>query len=83
MPSEDCGVNDDPRAYIRMAGLIRQQIVNGKLKPGDSSPSISTLVQEHGHARQTCSKAFKLLMDEGLLFRVPGLGYFVSNSLVE
>jgi hypothetical protein len=40
----------------------------------------SRLAQEHGHARQTCSKALHLLVHERLLFRVPGLGYCDSES---
>ena len=31
-------------------------------------------MQEHGHARQTCAKALRVLIHEGLLYRLPGLG---------
>jgi DNA-binding GntR family transcriptional regulator len=67
----------DPRAYRRLAALIRQQIDDGTLQPGRSAPSITSLSQEHGHARQTCSKALRVLEGEGLLARIPGLGYYV------
>ena len=67
----------DPRAYRRLAALIRQQIGDGILQPGYPAPSISTLSQEHGHARQTCGKALRVLEGEGLLARIPGLGYYV------
>jgi hypothetical protein len=33
-----------------------------------------------GHIRQTCSKALNVLVDEGLLIRYPGLGYYVVGS---
>ena len=42
-------------------------------------PSITTLVQEHGVARQTAAKGLRLLESEGLLYRVPGLGYYVTE----
>jgi DNA-binding GntR family transcriptional regulator len=43
-------------------------------------PSITTLVQEHGvAARQTAAKGLRLLESEGLLYRVPGLGYYVTE----
>lgn len=67
----------DPRVYRRLAALIRQQIDDGTLQPGRPTPSITTLSQEHGHARQTCSKALRILESEGLLARIPGLGYYV------
>jgi GntR family histidine utilization transcriptional repressor len=66
----------DPRAYRRLATLIRQQISDGTLQPGQSAPSITSLSQEHGHARETCSKALRMLESEGLLARIPGLGYY-------
>lgn len=76
MPSAEAGAAD-PRAYMRLAAMIRSQIRNGALRPGQPVPSITTLSQEHGHARQTCSKAYQLLQQEGFLARFPGLGYFV------
>jgi GntR family transcriptional regulator len=69
----------DPRAYIRLAAELRKDIAAGKLKPGKPTPSITTLSQQYGHARQTCAKALRLLVDEGLLTRYPGLGYYVAG----
>jgi DNA-binding GntR family transcriptional regulator len=68
----------DPRAYRRLAALIRQQIGDGTLQPGLPAPSITSLSQEHGYARQTCSKALRILEGEGLLARIPGLGYYIQ-----
>jgi GntR family transcriptional regulator len=68
----------DPRAYMRLAALVRQQITDGTLKPGRPAPPITRLSQEHGHARATCGKALHMLEDEGLLTRMPGLGYYVK-----
>ena len=70
---------EDPRAYVRIADLLRQQITVGQLKAGQPVPSITTLTQDHGVARQTAAKALKLLESEGLVYRVPGLGYYVSE----
>lgn len=74
------GDESDPRAYVRLAALLRREIENGALAPGMPTPSITTLSQEYGHARQTCAKALRLLVDEGLLTRIPGLGYYVKGS---
>lgn len=68
---------DDPRAYVRLANQLRQQITDGQLQPGQPTPSITSLTQDHGVARQTAAKALHLLETEGLVYRVPGLGYYV------
>jgi DNA-binding GntR family transcriptional regulator len=70
----------DPRKYVQLASLLRGQILDGSLRPGDCAPSISTLAAEHGGwARQTCAKALQLLEAEGLLLRVHRLGYFING----
>jgi len=68
----------DPRAYMRLAALVREQIASGKLAPGAQLPSIAVLRREHGRSRQTVGKAMRILAGEGLIYRVPGLGYYVS-----
>jgi len=71
-------VQPDPRAYVRIAAMVREMISSQVLPPGSPAPSITRLCREHGHARQTCGRAMRLLEDEGLLHRVPGLGYYVT-----
>ena len=68
----------DPRAYMQLAAFIRQQIAEGTLTRGTRLPSIAVLRRDHGHSRQTVGKAMHVLEDEGLIYRVPGLGYYVS-----
>jgi DNA-binding GntR family transcriptional regulator len=69
---------EDPRAYVRIADGLRERITSGELAPGMPMPSITTLSQEHGVARQTAAKALRTLETEGLVRRVPGLGYYVT-----
>lgn len=73
---------DDPRAYVRLAVAVRDEIKSGRLRPGQVV-SITTWCRARGHARQTGSKALQLLAADGLLFRVPGLGYHVSSDAAE
>ncbi len=72
----------DPRAYMRLAALIREQIASGARAPGGPVPSIATLRREHGHSRQTVGKAMRILEGEELIYPVPGLGYFVRGASV-
>ena len=70
----------DPRKYVQLAANLRRRIQDGKLHAGDPAPSITTLAAEQGGlARQTVAKAFRVLEGEGLLIRVPGLGYFIAG----
>jgi DNA-binding GntR family transcriptional regulator len=64
---------------MQLAAVLRKAIMAGQYPPGTATPSITTLSQDYGHARQTCSKAFGVLVKEGLLIRYPGLGYYVAG----
>ena len=70
----------DQRRYVRVAGTLAGEIQSGKYTPGKRLPSIHELCQETGLSRQTIGKALRLLESEGLVERVPGLGYFVPED---
>ena len=67
----------EPR-YQQVAGILRRRIESGALKAGDTLPSQTTLMQDYGIARMTASKAVRVLIDEGLVVVVPGMGTFVK-----
>jgi DNA-binding GntR family transcriptional regulator len=71
----------DPRAYIRIAAVLRERITAGELVLGQAAPSITRLCADHGVARQTAAHALHVLQDAGLVCRVPGLGYHVCNDI--
>ncbi len=80
MPREQ-NPEDDPRKYLRLAAELRKKIEDGSLRPGERVPSITVLAAERGWARQTCGRALRILKDEGLLRWIPGLGYYVVNTV--
>jgi DNA-binding GntR family transcriptional regulator len=71
-------VAEDPRLYVRVLLSVREQITDGTLRPGERTPTIGALCWQFGCTRQTVAKALRLLADEGLLVRYPGLGYYVA-----
>jgi len=71
---------EDPRAYVRIANDLRRRIVSGELAAGKPLPSITRLTQEWHVARETASHAVSVLVEEGLVRRVPGLGYHVTSK---
>lgn len=68
----------DPRIYVRVLRFIRNEIADGMLQSGMPVPTIEVLTQRFGCARQTASKALRLLEDEGELVRYPGIGYYIA-----
>jgi GntR family transcriptional regulator len=79
MPTKTASPDTDPRPYMRIAAAIRRQTEDGTLKPGDTVP-ISALARQHGVARNTASRALRLLETEGRLKCYPGYGYTVQDT---
>ena len=63
--------------YVQLAAILRERIKAGELPPGRALPSETTLMQEHGLARETVRKAVRVLRDEGLVQIVQGRGVYV------
>lgn len=65
---------------VRIAHDLRARIQTGEIKPGEPVPSITTLCQEWGVARETAAHAVTTLEAEGLVRRYPGKGYHVTGE---
>jgi GntR family transcriptional regulator len=63
--------------YVQLAAILRARIDAGDYAPGRALPSETTLMQEHGLARETVRKAVRVLRDEGLVQIVQGRGAYV------
>lgn len=76
--SEPASADDDgPRAYIRLTAELRQDVRSGRHRQGELLPSVTTLSRRYGCPLQICAKSLRLLADEGLIIRYPGMGYYV------
>ena len=64
--------------YRQVANELRARIESGDLGPGARVPSITTLMQEYGIARNTARHALAMLAEEGLIEVTPGWGSFVE-----
>jgi hypothetical protein len=56
--------------YVQAAALVRSQVADGTLKPGQPAPSTARLSHLTGFSKLTCRKGLKSLLAEGVL--VPG-----------
>lgn len=64
--------------YHQLARLLRTQIREGHLRPGDQLPTEESLCREHGLSRGTVRQAIQVLEQEGLVKKEQGRGTFVA-----
>jgi TRAP-type C4-dicarboxylate transport system substrate-binding protein len=65
--------------YRRIHHELRHLIASGKLLPGDPVPPEKELAKRYGVSRFTIQQVFRLLVQEGLVFRRQGLGTFICE----
>lgn len=67
--------------YIKLAGILRDQITSGVLKPSDYLMSEFQLSDYYGMSRISVRKALNVLAEEGLIVRKVGQGTMVAEHL--
>ncbi|WP_406094708.1 GntR family transcriptional regulator [Kitasatospora purpeofusca] len=71
-------LEEDPRPpYIQAAEILRADILEDRLRPGDKLPSARALQQRYGISSSTIQSALRVLKDEGLVYSVQGRGSYV------
>jgi len=65
--------------FRQLMDQVRTHVVSGVLAPGDEMPSIRSLSVPLGVNPMTISKAYNLLVHEGVLERRPGLPLVVAD----
>ncbi|WP_086823806.1 GntR family transcriptional regulator [Allokutzneria sp. NRRL B-24872] len=63
--------------FRRIARVLREDIISGRVSPGDQLASENQLAEEHSTTRATVRKAIALLRSEGLVVSEQGRGAFV------
>ncbi|HYC28227.1 MAG TPA: GntR family transcriptional regulator, partial [Chitinophagaceae bacterium] len=66
--------------YLRIAGIIEQQVINGVRQVGDKLPSIRTICREYGVSPSTALQAYHHLESKAVITARPQSGYYVSQS---
>ena len=69
---------DDPRQWVQAAYLLLDAIEDGGLRELSKLPTQAEIAAEMGVHRATVSHAYRELAEMGIVYRVPGLGYFAS-----
>jgi len=72
------GRADDPRQWVRAAYLLLDAIEGGGLGELGKLPTQAEMAEEMCVKRATVTRACQELADMGIVYLVPGLGYFAT-----
>ena len=72
---------DETHLYQQISESIRQQILNGKLKPGDRLPSVRKMTAQWSCSAGTVQRAYQELARQGLVTSHAGQGTRVIEQL--
>ncbi len=72
--------NDKEPIYLQLKDQIRDMILTGDLKEGDSLPSVRQVAMDYKVNPITVSKSYQLLVEEELVEKKRGLGMFVQEG---
>ena len=65
--------------YEQIGQQIKEEILAGRLKAGESLPSIRSLASDLKISVITTKRAYEELENEGMVYSVPGKGFYVDN----
>lgn len=69
--------------YEQISHWLLAEVEHGRLRPGGKAPSEFEMARTFEVSRTTVRKALERLVSEGVLYRRPGLGTFVSSHRIE
>jgi GntR family transcriptional regulator len=72
--------NNKEPIYLQLRDKLVELIMDGVLSEGDALPSVRQISSEQRINPITVSKAFQILVDEGLVEKKRGLGMYVLSG---
>ena len=69
--------------FQQIADNLCNQILEGKLPPGERVPSVRDLAGEYEVNRNTLLRTYAILEDAGVITNKRGIGFFVSENAIE
>lgn len=67
--------------YYKLMEYLRDEMLTGRIMPGDKIPSENELAEKFSLSRHTVRKSIAMLANEGLLYTEHGRGTFSSGAL--
>ena len=71
---------DEQHLYRQISETIRQEILGGRLKPGDRLPSVRELAEKWNCTVGTIQHAYRELTEQGLVTSRAGQGHAWLNT---
>ncbi|MDF2988493.1 MAG: regulatory protein GntR [Eubacterium sp.] len=68
--------------YAKLKDYIKEEIIMGRIKPGEQIPSENTLAEKLSLSRHTVRKAISMLVNEGYLYTEHGRGTFCKDRSI-
>ncbi len=75
--------DDNVPIYLQLREEIEKAIILGSVKEDEMIPSIRTLAQQYRLNPQTVSNALSELVNEGVIYKKRGIGFFVEKEAQE
>ena len=75
--------DDRSPIYRQLADRFRNLIIDGVFENGDALPSVRQVASEQQINPLTVSKAYQLLVNDGLVEKRRGLGMYVGEGAIE
>jgi GntR family transcriptional regulator len=76
-------MNEDRPVYLRLRDNIAAMILDGRVRDGDSLPSVRSLAADYGANPLTVAKAYQTFQEEGLVLVKRGVGMFVAPGAAD
>jgi GntR family transcriptional regulator len=70
-------LRSDIPIYLQIVEQVRQQVVNGALKPGDQLPTVRSLALDLRINFNTVSRAYRMLDESGIISTQQGRGTYI------
>ena len=69
--------------YVQLEEILRGKIAQGEWQPNQRVPSENELNRSYGLSRMTARSVLTNLVNDGVLFRVPGKGTFLAPTKID
>ncbi|MDP4095171.1 MAG: GntR family transcriptional regulator, partial [Bacillota bacterium] len=71
--------NDNQKKYYMLVEYLKEEILMGRVKPGEQIPSENELAEKFSLSRNTVRKAISILANDGYLYTEHGRGTYCMN----
>jgi DNA-binding GntR family transcriptional regulator len=71
---------NDPRRWVKAAYAVLDTMESGETDPHDPVPSKAELARKLSISAHTAGRALRELADMGIIYHVPGHGYFPNTA---